>query len=90
MKPVNAVTLRQSLGRVLRQLERGGEPIVVQRGRRPAAVLISLRDYQERFVDREPDARRRAIVAALKETRFEKPAGQTTLDVLRELRSGRT
>src|SRR5947199_246946 len=63
MKSVNALTLRQSLGGVLRQLERGGEPILVQRGRQPAAVLISLRDYQERFVDREADARRRACPA---------------------------
>ena len=89
MKSVNALTLRQSLGRVLRQLERGGEPVLVQRGRQPAAVLISLRAYQERFVDREADARRRAIVAELKETRFRGPARGTTLDLLRDLRSGR-
>ena len=62
MKSVNALTLRQSLGGVLRQLERGGEPILVQRGRQPAAVLI-------------------------KEMRFRRPAGRTTLD--RDLRSGR-
>ena len=90
MNSVNALTLRQSLGRVLRQLERGGAPILVQRGRQPAAVLISLRDYQERFVDREADARRQSIVAELKATRFRGPAGGTTLDLLRDLRSGRT
>ena len=89
MKSVNALTLRQSLGGVLRQLERGGEPILVQRRRQPAAVLISLRDYQERFVDREADARRRAVVATLKEMHFRRPAGRTTLDLLRDLRSGR-
>jgi prevent-host-death family protein len=90
MKSVNALSLRQSLGRVLRQLERGGEPILVERDRRPAAVLISVRDYQERFVDREADAQRRAIVARLKELRFGKPEGRTTLELLREARSGRT
>ena len=61
----------------------------MQRGGQPAAVLISLRDYQERFVDREADARRRAVVATLKEMRFRRPAGRTTLDLLRDLRSGR-
>ena len=89
MKSVNALQLRQSLGRVLRQLERGGDPILVQRGRQPAAVLISLGDYQERFVDREADARRRAVVAALKKMHFRRPEPRTTLDLLRDLRSGR-
>jgi prevent-host-death family protein len=90
MKSVNALELRQSLGRVLCQLERGGAPILVQRGKEPAAVLISLRDYQERFADREADQRRRAIVAQIKATHFPPPKGRTTLDLLRELRSGRS
>lgn len=37
---------------VLRGLERDGKPILVGKDRRPTAVLISLRDYQERFADR--------------------------------------
>jgi prevent-host-death family protein len=90
MKSVNALELRQSLGRVLRQLERGGAPILVQRGREPAAVLISLRDYRERFADREADEHRRAIVAQIKATRFASPRGASTLDLLRELRAGRS
>lgn len=89
MKSVNALELRQSLGRVLRQLERGGAPIVVQRGRQPAAVLISLRDYQERFADRDADEHRRAIVAQIKASRFAAPKAGTTLDLLRQLRAGR-
>ena len=87
---MNALQLRQSLGRVLTHLERDGAPILVQRGSRPAAVLISLRDYQERFVDKEADERRRAVVEALKATRFSKPARRTTLDLLRDLRAGRS
>jgi prevent-host-death family protein len=90
MKSVNALELRQSLGRVLRQLERGGAPILVQRGKEPAAVLISHRDYQERFADREADQRRQAIVAQIKATHFSAPKGRTTLDLLRELRAGRS
>jgi prevent-host-death family protein len=70
MKSVDSLTLRRSLGRVLRQLERGGEPIIVERRRQAAAVLISLRDYRERFVEREADAQRRDVVARLKAVRF--------------------
>ena len=87
MDTVNALELRQSLGKVLDQLERNGTPILVCRGRTPAAALVSLKDYRERFVDRDADDRRRLVVARLKQLRFDPPATGTTLDVLRDLRS---
>lgn len=89
MRSVNALQLRQSLGKVLRSLEKDGAPVLVERDRRPAAVLISLKDYRERFVDLEADEKRRAIVARIEQMRFSPPRGGTTLDVLRELRNGR-
>lgn len=87
METVNALELRQSLGKVLDRLERDGAPIVVCRRRTPAAALVSLKDYRERFVDREADQRRRDIVARLKQLKFEPPTAGTTLDMLRDLRS---
>ena len=87
MDTVNALELRQSLGKVLDQLERNGMPILVCRGRTPAAALVSLKDYRERFVDRDADDRRRLVVARLKQLRFDSPATGTTLDLLRDLRS---
>ena len=87
MKTVNALELRQSLGKVLDQLERDGAPIVVCRRRTPAAALVSLKDYRERFVDQEADEHRRAVVARLKQLQFESPPSGTTLDILRDLRS---
>lgn len=87
MESVNALELRQSLGKVLDQLERGGEPILVYRRRTPAAALVSLKDYRERFADRAADDQRREVVARLRRLKFESPATGTTLDVLRDLRS---
>ena len=87
MNTVNALELRQSLGKVLDRLERNGEPIVVCRRRTPAAALVSLKDYRERFVDREADQRRRDVVSKLKQLKFESPTNGTTLDILRSLRS---
>ena len=87
MKSVNALELRQSLGSVLKQLATSGKPILIHRGRQPAAVLISLRDYRERFVDQEADERRRAIAARIKALRFSRPRKGTTLDLLRSLRA---
>ena len=48
---------------------------------------MSLKDYRERFLDREADDRRREVVARLRQLQFESPAAGTTLDVLRNLRS---
>ena len=86
MKSVNALQLRQSLGKVIRELEEDGAPVRVCRGRKPAAVLVSLKDYRERFVDRDADDRRRAVVTKLKATRVGRSDQTTTLDLLRGLR----
>ena len=86
MKRVNALELRQSLGRVLRSLEKGGEPIIIERHRQPAAVLISLDDWKKRFADREADEQRKRIVEEIKKMNFKAPKGKTSLDILRELR----
>ena len=87
MKRVNAVELRQSVGKVLRQLEKGGESVIIERRRRPAAVLISLDDYARRFADRDADEKRLEIVQRIRELQFKAPPGKTTLDLLRDSRS---
>jgi len=87
MKTVNATQLRPSLGKVLDQLEHDGAPIIVCRRRAPAAVLVGLKDYRQRFVDRTADDQRRNVVAKLRKLRFESPRTGTTLDLLRDLRS---
>lgn len=58
MQKVNALQLRQSLGKVLKRLEKTGEPILVEKNREPKAVMITLKDYQERFI-RRPSAEER-------------------------------
>jgi prevent-host-death family protein len=86
MRAVNALTLRQSLGKVLRQLAKGGAPVLVEQRGRPAAALISIDDYEKRFVDRTADDKRRQVVARIRELKFESKPGRTTLDMLRDLR----
>ncbi len=87
MKSVNALELRQSLGKVLEQLDQDGAPILVYRRRKPAAALVSLKDYRERFVDREADERRRQVVREIRKLKFGSPGAATTLDLLRDLRA---
>ena len=90
MKKVNALSVRQSLGKVLRELERTGEPILVEKGRRPAAVLITLRDFNERFVDRAAAEERRRVVNEVLAFR-QRPARadadrRSAVEILREIR----
>jgi len=86
MKAVNALQLRQSLGAVVEELERSGEPVLLQKGRRPVAVLISLRDFQERFVERAAAEAREEILARM--DRLARPSTDPTpaVEILRELR----
>ena len=79
--------LRTSLGEVLAELERHGEPIVVEKGRRPCAVLISLATFEQRFVDQVAAERRRELAAKIRsERRRLGQRGPNSGDLLRELR----
>lgn len=87
MLKTNALKMRQNLGSVLERLVKTGRPVLVERNRKPAAVLISLKDYQERFADREADLRREELVARIKAARLKLPKGKTSLSLIREIRS---
>ena len=49
---MNALQLRQSLGQAVLDLQKTGEPIMLEKGRQPVAVIISLKDFQERFAEK--------------------------------------
>jgi PHD/YefM family antitoxin component YafN of YafNO toxin-antitoxin module len=86
METVNALQLRQSLGRVLARLRKTGRPILLEKDRKPAAVIISLHDYRTRFVDVEADQRRAEMVERIKQAGLRTPKGVSSLDLLREVR----
>lgn len=87
MEKVNALKLRQNLGAVVDRLHRSGEPILLEKGREPVAVLITLEDYKKRFVDVDADIERRKLVERIRRANVKLPAGKTSLDLVRELRS---
>ena len=86
MRKTNALQLRQSLGAILKKLQSDKQPILIERNSKPAAVLITLEDYQKRFVDREADEMRKQLVRKIKELRTALPDGQTSANLMRELR----
>ena len=87
MKTTNALKMRQNLGRVLKILAASGSPILVEQNRKPVAVLISIEDYQKRFVDVEADLQREEIIKKIKAAQIQLPKNKTTLDLIREIRS---
>ncbi len=86
MKTVNALTMRNNLGRVLQELEETKEPILVAKGRKVRAVLITPEDFERRFVDRQAEERKQEWLAKLDRLRAPRLGDAETLDVLRELR----
>lgn len=52
MRHMNALQLRQSLGQAVLELQKTGEPILLEKGRQPVAVIISLKDFEERFAEK--------------------------------------
>jgi PHD/YefM family antitoxin component YafN of YafNO toxin-antitoxin module len=86
MKTVNALTMRNNLGSVLQELEEKKEPILVSKGRRVRAVLITPEDFQRRFIDRQAEERKKEWMRRLDELRAPRLGDATTLEVLRELR----
>lgn len=86
MQKTNALKLRQSLGAVLKKLQTTNQPILIERNSKPAAVLISLEEYQKRFVDKEADEKRKQLVKRINALRVPLDAGLTTLDLIRDVR----
>lgn len=87
MKKANALQMRQNMGKIVDQLIKTGEPILIEKMRKPVAVLITLEDYERRFVDKDADDRRKQLVAEIRKANLKAPAGKTTLDLIRDMRS---
>jgi len=86
MKRVNALELRQSLGKVVADLQRDGEPILLEKARKPVGVLISLSDYHERFVERDAAEERAELLREIEGLARPSVDVRPAVEVLRELR----
>ena len=86
MRTVNALEIRNHLGAVLDDLERTGEPIILSKGRRPRAVIISMEDFNRRFVDRQTEDRQMQLLERVMAARALGVPGPDSLTMLRELR----
>lgn len=86
MRTVNALTIRNRLGEVLDRLLEDGEPVFVSKGRKVRAVLITLKDFKTRFLDRQAEEDRRRLLDTVAGLRAEGLEDAGSLELLRELR----
>jgi len=86
MKIVNALQVRNHLGKVLQELEETKEPILLSKGRKVRAALITYEDFQRRFIDRQAVEAREKWHNALHELSAPRVGSRSSLQTLRELR----
>ena len=86
MKTINALEFRNHLGAVLDELDEKREPILVSKGRKVRAVLITPEDFKIRFVDRQAEDERNQLLAKIHDLRDTRRGDSDSADILREMR----
>ncbi len=86
MKEVTALALRNRLGEILDQLKKTGEPVLVSKGRKARAVMITPEQFEQRFLVYQAEEKKRELLAKVKASRSARIGRKTSLEVLRELR----
>jgi len=86
VKEVTALTLRNRLGQILEQLEMTGEPVLVSKGRKARAVMITPEQFEQRFLVYQAEEKKRELLAKIKASRSTRIGRKTSLEILRELR----
>lgn len=86
MHTVNALKVRQAFGKILKDLRRKSEPILIEKGRQPVAVLISIKDFQEHYVNLREKKKKEEFLDQVRRAAVDSP--QDSLSVLHELRYG--
>jgi PHD/YefM family antitoxin component YafN of YafNO toxin-antitoxin module len=86
VKEVNALTLRNKLGAILDQLTRTGEPVLVSKGRKTRAVMITPEQFEQRFLVYQAEEKRRELLARITASRAARIGRKASVDVLRALR----
>ena len=86
MKTVNALKVRNHLGEVLEELRKTGKPILVSKGRKIQAVLITPEQFKTRFLDFQAEEEKKRLLELIKGLREKRHGTKNSIDVLRELR----
>ena len=86
MKTVNALSVRSRLGEILDSLGRTGEPILISKGKKIRAVLITPEVFERRFLDFQAREEKERFLDRLKAMRANKVTPEDSVATLRRLR----
>jgi PHD/YefM family antitoxin component YafN of YafNO toxin-antitoxin module len=86
MRTVNALKIRNHLGEVLDSLEKDGEPILLSKGRKIRAVLITPEEFKKRFLDKQIEEEKKKLLQRIKNFRADSVIKRDSINVLRGLR----
>jgi PHD/YefM family antitoxin component YafN of YafNO toxin-antitoxin module len=86
MEQVNALKMRNNLGKILDQLNETGEPILVSKGRKLRAVLVTPEDFEKRFLDYRIKEDKKKLLNSMLTLRKKKKEPMESIEILRRLR----
>jgi len=86
MEEVNALKIRNNLGEILDRLNEKGEPILISKGRKIRAVLVTPEQFEKRFLDWQAKEEKRRLLEGVKSLRKERKGSLSSMTVLRQLR----
>ncbi len=86
MEEVNALKIRNNLGEILDRLAATGEPILVSKGRKLCAVLVTPQDFEERFLDYKVKEDKKRLLHEMRALRKKKKESMESMELLRQLR----
>ena len=86
MEEVNALKIRNNLGEILDRLDATGEPILVCKGRKLRAVLVTPQDFETRFLDYKVKEGKKRLLDQMHALKRKKKAPVESIELLRKLR----
>ena len=86
MEQVNALKIRNNLGEILDRLTATGEPILISKGRKIRAVLVTPEQFEKRFLDWQTKQDKERFINTIHNLKRKKEGTQSSLEVLRRLR----
>ena len=86
MEEVNALKIRNNLGEILDRLNATGEPILVSKGRKLRAVLVTPQDFESRFLDYKIKEDKKRLLDGMHALKRKKKEPVESIALLRQLR----
>jgi PHD/YefM family antitoxin component YafN of YafNO toxin-antitoxin module len=86
MEQVNALKIRNNLGEILDRLNETGEPILISKGRKLRAVLVTPEDFEKRFLDYRVKEDKKRLLNTMVSLKKKKKEPVESIELLRQLR----